>query len=105
MKYEIFERIIEIDRIETGIFEFKTYLEQYDFGSGKWDEPKDSGYVLEKLFHLLVLSKDLPNYGEASTLLKTMIIEVSRQQIIEPEWIRKQIDILKLKTYFNELFI
>ncbi len=105
MKYETFERIMETERIETGIYEFKRYLHEYDFGLGKWDEPNNPGYVLEKLFILLAKSRDLPNYGEASDLIEAMIIEVSRKETIEPEWIRKQIAMLKIATYFNEQLI
>lgn len=105
MKYETFERIMDEERIAQGTIEFKKYLEQYDFGSGKWDETNNSGYILEKLFHLLILSRDLPNYGEASSILQSIIVEVAQKATIEPGWMREQMERLKLKTYFNEQLI
>lgn len=100
MNYELFERIQNEERIEQGTIEFKKYLRQYDFGSGKWNEENNSGYVMEKLFHLLTLAQNLNNYGEVKSLIQNLIIDVAQQQIIKPEWIKFYIDEIKLSSYY-----
>lgn len=104
MKYETFERIMDEERIAQGIIEFKKYLRQYDFGSGKWDDREilNSGYVLEKLFHLLTLAQNLNNYGTIKDLIQKLIINVAEQEIVKPEWIKTRIDELKLISYYDD---
>lgn len=104
MKYETFERIMDEERIAQGIIEFKKYLRQYDFGSGKWDDREilDSGYVLEKLFHILTLAQNLNNYGTMKCLIEKLIIDVVPQEIIKSEWIKPRMDEIKLSSYYDD---
>jgi hypothetical protein len=103
MNYKTFERIMDKERIEMGTKDFKEYLSQYDFGSGKWDDLEllDSDYVLEKLFHLLKLSMNLNRYGEMRDLLESLIIDVAKQEIINAEWIKPRMDEIKLISYYE----
>ncbi|MCG2735121.1 MAG: hypothetical protein L6282_01880 [Candidatus Methanoperedenaceae archaeon] len=102
MKYETFERIMDEERIEYGIKDFKEYLKQYDFGSGKWADENDTCYVLEKLFTLLDKSRDLNNYGNVRGIIRSLIIDVVQQKVITADWIKPRMDRLKLVSYFEE---
>ena len=102
MRYETFERIMDEERIEYGIKDFKEYLRQYDFGSGKWTDKSSTCYVLEKLFTLLDKSRDLNNYGNVRGVIRDLIVDVARQDIIDFEWIKPRMDELNLASYFEE---
>lgn len=101
MRYETFERIMDEERIEYGIKDFKEYLRQYDFGSGKWTDENSTCYVLEKLFTLLDKSRDLNNYGNVRGVIRDLIIDVAQQKVIVPDWIKPRMDKLKLVSYFE----